>query len=190
MKLYEIVVAGQEEVAYGLLSGLAMGREKNETVYRCSSYDIKSTHLDKSIAEKLGFGKKYSNFIVGESMLEAGTKALKSIGNELDIAIESYDELTGLSFQFELKIYSEEVGETAKSVLAERDSSIRISGYEPKEIINEDAEGAELYAPEHDYILQGKGDVKGPFSPTLSFYFRLKDIAQVKLSQLSIQVAE
>lgn len=190
MKLYEIVVAGQEEVVYGLLRGLAMGREKNESVYRCSEYDIQTSHHDQSIAEKLGFGKKYSNFIVEESMLEKATESLTAFAEEVEISVESFFEVTGLSFEFEMKIYSEELGDSVKSIIQERNSAIQLAGYDPEEIIKEGAEGAELYAPEHDYTLQGKGDVSGPFSPTLSFYFRLKDISQVKLTPLTIEVAE
>ncbi|MCF7804794.1 MAG: hypothetical protein K9N46_04395 [Candidatus Marinimicrobia bacterium] len=190
MKLYEIVVSGQEDFVHGLLRGFALGREKNEKVYRCSEYNIASNHHKASIASKIGLGKKYSNYVIEESMLQAATEVLKSFEEDLEFTIEKVHEIAGLTFGFSMQIYSEKFGEQALDIIQERDESIELSDYESEEIINEGAEGTEMYAPEHDYVLKGSGTAAGPFGKILSFYYRLQQIEQVDLEMMQIQVAE
>ena len=190
MKLYEILVTGEDAFVHGLLQGFALGREKNEKVYWCSDYDIITMHHTQSIASKLGLGKKYSNFVVEASMLQAVTDALESFEEDLDFSVEKVNEVTGLEFDMEIEIFSEKHGKLAQQVIANRDPDITLQDFSGEEMYRKDAEGAELYAPEHEYIYKGEGQVKGPFSTVLSFYYRLKDIPQVKLSKMRIRIAE
>ena len=147
-------------------------------------------HLEQSILGKLGLGGKYTHYIVEESLVEPATNLIRSLTDEFDIHVEVVEEVDRLIFEFEMQVYSREIGRQVSEIIEERDEDIEVTGFEPEEIVREDAGGPEMYSPEHEYELIGEGKVSGPFSETLSFYYRLKDYEQVHLTELSLQVKE
>ena len=46
----------------------------------------------------------------------------------------------------------------------------------------------ELYAPEHDYELRGKGTAQGPFEKILQFYSQLSAIDQVHTEKMELMI--
>lgn len=190
MKLYDLVVEGNTQLAQGLMIGFVAGRNKNEHIYHGKDYHIKPMHLDESILDKLGLGKKYTHYVIVDSLVEPSIKLIETLTEEFGIEVVSVEEVKDLSFDLELKIYSKEIGEAVKKIIANRDEVIELTGYQPEEKIREDAKGQELYAPEHDYELTGTGSVGGPFQETLAFYYRLWEYDQVHLSELSLKIKD
>jgi len=188
--LFEIVTKGSGDFIFGLLNGIALGRDRDEKVYRGGDYDFKNTHLHKSIAEYLGIGKQYSQFMVPESMIEQATKSLQIFSDDLGYTVETTQEIKGLHFDFSMEIFVRKNGERVLEIIRNREETIRISDFDPEEIVHADAKGAEMYAPEHDYELRGNGRVSGSFSEVLAMYYRLKEVDQVNVTPVEIELAE
>jgi len=188
MKLYEIVVKNRPEFTDGFVHGFGLGRAKGEQVYRCSDYNISAVHLKKHIADMLGIGGKYSNYVVEESLVKPLEEAFDTLKEPADLETQEIHEVQGLRFRFEVRIFAKKLGEKAKRIIDGRDEEIDLSGYEPKEIIHEDAAMTELYAPEHDYELRGQGTAQGPFEKILQFYSQLSDIDQVHTEKMELVI--
>ncbi len=190
MKLYEIVIQHKPEIALAFLKGLVFGRNKNEQLFPCAACNISTAHLKKHIANRLGLSGKYSNFVVEASLLEPVTEGIKEVASDLHIELHEVHEVTGLRFDFKVNIFNEEIAEKAKQIIEQRDDEIQLHGYEPKEVVHDEAEGAELYAPEHDYELRGKGTVEGPFHKVKALHDQLDAIDQVECSKMALLIAE
>lgn len=174
----------------GLMIGFVAGRGKNERIYHGKDYDIKPVHLHSSILDLLGLAGQYTHYIIEESLVQPVTQLVKSLEGEYGITLESIEEIDHLEFHFDLKIYSKEIGARVMEIFQNKEDDIVITGFEPKEITREDAAGAELYSPEHDYELTGEGDVQGLVQSLLPLYYRLKEIEQVHLSEITLKIKE
>lgn len=190
MKLFSIVIKNNTKLVQGLMIGFVAGRGKNERIYHGKDYDIKPVHLQSSIIELLGLGGQYTHYIIQESLVKPVSDLVKSLEEDCGISLESVEEIDHLEFHFELKIYSKEIGERVLEIFRNKEDDITIAGFEPEEIVREDAEGPELYSPEHDYELTGEGDAQGHVQSLLSFYYRLKEIEQVHQSEITLKIKE
>jgi len=190
MKLFSIVIKNNTNLVQGLMIGFVAGRGKNERIYHGKDYDIKPVHLQSSIIDLLGLGGQYTHYIIQDSLVEPITDLIKSLEEEYGISLESVEEIDHLEFHFELKIYSKEIGDRALEIFRNKGDDINVTGFQPEEVVREDAQGPELYSPEHDYELTGEGDVQGEVQSLLSFYYRLKEIEQVHLSEITLKIKE
>lgn len=188
MELFEIVVKNRPEFTDGFVHGFNMGRGNEEQVYRCSDYNISAVHLKKHIADLLGIGGRYSNYVMERGLIEPLRKALDDLKKPADLSIQEVHQVMGLRFKFEVRIFAKELGQKAKQIIDNRDQAIKISGYNPKEEIHKDAEVTELYAPEHDYELRGKGEAEGPFEKILPFYNQLASIDQIHTEKMELLI--
>lgn len=189
MELIEVIIQGKEERVLGFVYGLAGGQDFSEKVYRCQDHDISSKHHREGIAKYLGIGGKYTNFILPGSLEEPLLQALNRYGEQLGISLKDKMEVHGLTFEFKGRIYSEKIAGEVREIIEGRDEEIGLSGYEPEERVHDEAEGYELYAPEHDYELRVFGKVQGPFDAVLSFYKQLEDFSQIHTSDLECEVS-
>ncbi len=110
--------------------------------------------------------------------------------SDLGISLHEVHGVSGLSFDFEVNVFNPEIGKEVLSLIENRDDAIRLEGFEPEEIVEKDAAGTELYAPEHEYELKGKGYAEGPFEKIIAFYSALSEIDQVNCSDMALQVVE
>ncbi|HKJ69108.1 MAG TPA: hypothetical protein VKA68_14210 [bacterium] len=190
MKLYEIVIQHRPEIAHAFLRGFVLGRNRDEHFFECAECNISTAHLKKHIADRLGLSGKFSNYVTEESLLEPLKEAVEEAKSILGIELHEVYEVTGLRFDFTVNVFNKRIGNQLKQILEQRDDTIQLQGYDPKEVVHEEAEGAELYAPEHDYELRGKGRAEGPFLPVLTFYEQLEEIDQVESGKMALLIAE
>ena len=66
-------------------------------------------------------------------------------------------------------------------------TDIKIEKYEPVEHIVKDAEGMELYAPEHDYTFECEGIAIGGFESMIEFRRKMDDNPLIEISRMRLQ---
>jgi len=189
MERVEIVIQGDEEKIYGFVTGFAAGRDMADQIIPCQDYNISTEHHPEGISRYLGIGGKYTNFIIPKSLRQPLEEALQGYGSDLGLEVEEVRDISGLSFSFSGKIYSEGIAEQVKTVLENRVEKIELSDYEPQEIKHKEAEGHELYAPEHNYEYRVSAKVSGPFTEVLAFYRQLEQFDQIHLKKMRCQIS-
>ncbi len=191
-KFFEVVLEGHEKAMYGLLEGFMLAGNIEGNYYFSKDCGIESETFMDAIIEWVSLKAKLHHVIMEESILKALEQAIKSIKNESDLKvvnpkiIKSSKELKDASFTFEAKAYGKKYGEEIKNILTNTPSGIKLEGYKPTEIIDKDAKGAELYAPEHDYIFEAGGTISGNVKEVIEFRKILDDHPLINPDKINI----
>ncbi len=100
--------------------------------------------------------------------------------------IKEERELERARFRFEVATPSRNVAQLVRDTLAGVPPQTFISGFEPRERLNHDATGTELYSPLHDYEFQGNGEVQGDIDGVIKMRQRLCTIEFVKCNEIEL----
>lgn len=188
MALIEIIVQGNTDFVHGYLQGIVDARDQYEELFPGFNYDFTKKHLRQSIAESIGIGKKHARFFISNYDKEQIPEKLEYYTKRCQFDIEEIHVVTGLSFDFEFEVYNREIADGLREIIDERPDEVHVTGYIPQETINKDAEGHELYSPQHSYIFSGKGTVAGPFEKVIMIYDSLSEYDQVQLEPLQVEI--
>jgi hypothetical protein len=64
-------------------------------------------------------------------------------------------------FHFEFDTPSRAVAEKIKKLFASLPAGAAVRDFTPEEVVDPEARGTEVYAPEHEYVFRGKGVIEG-----------------------------
>ena len=188
MALIEIIVKGNTDVVHGYLQGIVDARDQYEELFPGADYDFTKKHLRQSISESIGIGKKHVRFFISNYDKEHIPEKLEHYTSKCQFEIEEIHVVTGLRFDFDFEVYNQEIADGLREIIEERPEEVHLTGYDPEETVNENAEGHELYSPEHSYIFSGKGTVAGPFDKVIKLYDSLSEFDQVHLKRLQVEI--
>ena len=188
MALIEIIVKGNTDFVHGYLQGIVDARDQYEELFPGADYDFNEKHLSKNIAESIGIGKKHVRYFLSNYNKEQIPEKLKYYASKCNFEIEEIHVVTGLSFDFDFEVYNREIADKLREILDKRPEDIQVTGYDHKETVNEDAEGPELYSPEHEYIFEGEGTVTGPFDKVIKICDSLSEFDQVHVQPLQVEI--
>jgi ABC-type oligopeptide transport system substrate-binding subunit len=188
MALIEIIVKGNTDFVHGYLQGIVDARDQYEELFPAFDYDFTKKHLKNSIAESIGIGKKHTRFFISNYDKEQIPEKLEYYTSRCDFEIEGIHVVTGLSFSFDFEVYNQDIADGLREIIEGRPEPVHVTGYDPEETINEEAEGPELYSPQHDYVFSGKGTVAGPFENVIKIYDSLSEYDQVHLDPLQLEI--
>jgi hypothetical protein len=87
--------------------------------------------------------------------------ALAAATPRYDFEIREERKIERAYFHFAFDTPSRKVAESIKQVLASLPAGVAARDYTPEEIVDPKARGAEVYAPEHEYVFRGKGVIEG-----------------------------
>lgn len=168
----EIELNGPADQAVGFVEGFRLGAGNAAPVWYAGREEVdvpgfwerlrQKLHMDTHVIVPAGLGK---------AMVEA-------IGRSdlLEIEVGEVHEVDYAELAFDFEVYSREEAAAVRHVIEdELPEGVRLEGYGTEEKVHEDAKGAELYTPVHDYILSGKGRYVGPVPGILAMADRLAD---------------
>ena len=112
--------------------------------------------------------------------------ALAKAGPRYRFEIKEERELERARFRFEVETPSRNIAQLVKDTVAGAPPQTTISGFEPRERINHDATGTELYSPTHDYEFQASGEVHGDIDGVVKMRQRLCTIEFVKCHEIDL----
>lgn len=191
MKYYEVVLEGHEKAMHGLLEGFMLGSSVKCEYYFSSDWGIKTETLMEAILEWISLKAKLHHVVMNDSMLKALQKAVKT-KKDLNVVnkdiIKSAKTIKKASFTFEAKTYGKKYGDEIKAMLKKIPKGLKLSGFKPVEQNIADAKGAELYAPDHDYIFEGEGTVTGPVKEVIQFRKQLDDYPLIKAGEIELKL--
>lgn len=89
-------------------------------------------------------------------------------------------------FRFEVETPSRNIAELVKETLAGLPPQTTVSGFEPRERIDPDSAGTELYSPTHAYEFKAAGEVQGDIDGVIKMRQRLCTIEFVKCHEIDL----
>ncbi len=168
----DIELEGPGDQAVGFVEGFRLGAGETVPVWYAGREEVDVSGFWERLRERLHMETHViAPLALGRSLVEA----LKH-SELLEIEVGEVHEVDYAELPFEFELYSREEGVAVRRVVEEElPEGVRLEGYNVDEEIHEDAKGAELYTPVHDYILSGGGRYVGPVPGILAMANRLAD---------------
>jgi len=182
----EIVVYGPYFLVKGFLTGFLEGRGSTARIVFNKEEHIATEGITEKIMELVGLHGDVVHVIVPVATRDLLLDAMKKHENDWGISVKGESRVSEASFDFEFKVYGTEYAKEIKELFDNPPEGVTISGYSPKEEINEDAEGLEAYAPMHHYIFSGRGSVSGSFIEVLKMFRTARDNPLISVDLLKI----
>ena len=190
-KYLEVVLEGHEKAIQGLLEGFALGTSTECHYYFSKDWGIKTETFMEAVLEWISLKAKLHHVIMNEDMFKSLEDAIKS-SNNLSVTdkntVKSSKEIKGASFTFDAVTYGKKYGEEIKKMLSNTPNGIKLENYNPKEEIQEDAKGVEMYAPDHDYVFEAKGTISGDVHAVIEFRKILDDYPLITPDEIKIEM--
>ncbi len=122
-----------------------------------------------------GLVSRVTHFVVTSDLIGPLSEAIE-VATMVEIRIDNVNEIDHAELKFEFKCFSEEDGDAIRNVIeADLPAGVVLEGYEPKETKHENARGAEMYSPVHEFVITGRGQYHGPVEGIIELGRRLDD---------------
>jgi hypothetical protein len=137
------------------------------------------------ILEALHFAEGHTHLLVSAAFLPAFRKKLSETRFSC-LAIKAAHEVLEMLFHFSFQCYNREHAEKIKKIIDERTEGVIIEGYEPKERVDPNAAGEELYTPVHEFEFEGGGLARGPVPAIVKMYLEAQKEPLIILEKMRI----
>lgn len=187
-KYVEMVIISAKGIGEGFVRGWLRSRGDMSEVMNLEREEIERESFKELLEEFAHPGEEILHILVPENARPAVLEALAALEKEgFPAAEKTWRPHAKASALFSLEIFNRDAGEKAKLLLEKPDEGIRVEFKKNiRETVREDAEGVELYAPEHSYELKGSGSFGGEIAPALALVRELRTLgAEIKDIRLS-----
>ncbi len=189
-KLHEIVFEGHHNLIRGFIEGFLLSRSSDRRKYFFNrDVSIQAETLSEIIKEWVTMGTKLHHVIMEDSLFRAIKKALsrKKPGGLLDASIiKSAKAIKNAVFDFKFITYGEKYAAEVKKLIEKHPQALTLKNYNPIERIDETARGIEMYAPEHQYVFEGKGSFSGPLLKIMEYRGKLESHPLIDVSKITL----
>ncbi|HOP63269.1 MAG TPA: hypothetical protein PK358_10580 [Spirochaetota bacterium] len=189
-KYYEVVFEGSFETICGMLEGFILASDADWKWYSSKEAGIETETMTDIIKEWASMKSRLHHVIMEEDFHLKLQKACKDRPDMKYIKPEytkSAREIKTGSIKFTAKAYAKKYADDIKAIVEAPPADIKIEKYEPVEHIVKDAEGMELYAPEHDYTFECEGIAIGGFESMIEFRRKMDDNPLIEISRMRLQ---
>jgi len=185
---YEVVFEGHHKAIIGMLEGFILGSGNDWNYFFSDAVGVKSETFSELLLEWITMRTKLHHVILPEDFAQALQKALekKELKHVKKEYVKSSQKIKEASFSFEAKTYGRTYAAEIKALINNLPEGLTLHNYSPVEKVVEDAKGVEMYAPEHDYIFETSGMLKGNIGSLIEI--RKKMSAQPLITMKDIEI--
>jgi len=186
---YEVVFEGHYRAINGLLEGFRLGSGKDWNFFFSDDAGIKTETLTEIILEWITLKTKLHHVIMEEDFFKAFEKGVAGVKDSEFVNkkyIRSSAVIKDASVNFEAKTYGQKYGNEIKALMNNLPDALVMHDYNPIEKHRDESKGAEMYAPEHDYIYEAKGRITGPIDSLAAFRKELEDHPLVAVKEIEL----
>ena len=140
----------------------------------------------RELRDRVRHHGEVQHIVCREESVAAVRDALARAAPRFRFEIKDEREIGRAEFRFEVETPSRNVAQLVKETLAGLPPQTTVSGFEPRERIDRDSTGAELYSPTHDYEFQASGEVQGDIDGVIKMRQRLCTIEFVKCNEIDL----
>lgn len=183
----EVIVQGKEGYLCGFVRGLLIGEHSHWWPVFNHEFGIQDETLAHTLKEWVGLSDPLTRFIVPEAALPLLKRALADPRSG-GITLRQARPILGGSFDFKLEVFNAELGRRVQEIFTNVPPGVVVEGWTPVEEQDPDATGVELYSPTHDYVLKGRGSVRGSFRDVLYVHEQARREGQITESVLALEL--
>lgn len=190
---YEVVLEGHLDTIFGLLEGVKIGAGKKWDYYFSKKVDVKRETFSEAVKEWISLGAKLHHVLIEEDFLNFLKSAMSGQPENASIGmkfLKSQRKIRSGSFKFEFKAYSSKIAAEVKQLIESLPAELALEGYNPKEKVDKEAKGVELYTPDHEYVFEGEATLKGPLPELIRARSALNSKSYVEVDQIALEWAE
>lgn len=152
----EIVIKGDDRDLVPFLSGFAVGA-RARGIYFAEEAGL---HL-KLLGERIRHHGEVHHVICTDALRGVIHDALAKAAPRYRFEIKDERKIERATFSFKVETPSRDVAKAVKDAVAKPPRGVVVTGFVPRETLNPDAKGAEVYSPVHDYVFSAEGAVDG-----------------------------
>jgi len=154
---YEFIIKGDDEPTRAYIEGYFRGKGVERGYLFVEDNPISVQHLK----EVVKFGGGVFHVLCTATIKPSLESAIRSAPEELELEIMETHKLRRAYYHFKFKTANRDVAKEIKKIIEELPEDTHVTDYDPQEIIDPSAHGAEGYAPVHEYVFKGKGVIEG-----------------------------
>lgn len=183
VKHYDFVIKGESSVLCAYLEGFLRGKGIKSGYFFTEDHPIHK-HFLKELVKYHG---DVVHLICRSNLRPAIRSAITQSAGRFIFEIQESKSLTGARFDFKFNTASRSVAGLIKRLLGRHPAGVKLVDYEPREIVDPGAKGAEGYAPLHEYTFEGKGTIVGDFEGVIKVYEKLESNEFIDCDDIEIQ---
>ncbi len=182
----EIVFEGAPKVVRAFLAGLAVGKGWAEMPVLCEDAGIRSEPLGHKILERLHLEKTAVHVVAPERQASSIVSAARQVGKKVGLSLKVGRPIADAYFEYRFRVFSRRLKGRIKRVLSALPPGVRLEDATEREIVEPEARGAELYTPEHEYVFEGSGTLRGAVPGLVELRFKMSRIEWFEVEEIRL----
>ena len=187
---HQLAITGSDKALRGFIAGFEAGRGKRLEVAFGADLGIEPSSLAGRLRELIAPGSSLHAIYCSPATAVELVQALGARGGEVGLTVRSQGEVLAASFSFQVETFSADVARAIREqFLDSLPEGVERLDYRADETIHADAEGAELYAPDHRFEFRISGTFRGPFPAVVELHRRAHTFEHVTATPLALDVS-
>lgn len=188
---HQLGITGSDKALRGFIAGFEAARGKRVEIAIGTDLGIEASSLATRVRELVAPGTSLHAIYCSPATAAELVQAFGARGREVGLAVTSQCEVLAASFSFEVETFSAEVARAVREQFLDvAPDGVERLAYEAGETHHPDAEGAELYAPDHPFEFRASGTFRGPFPGVVELHRRARTLEHVTATPLTLETRE
>lgn len=186
-KYCELVIEGSFDFMKGFVLGFFEGRRIQGGAIFEVEHHIENERNFGQLLRLIGAQGDRANLLVDCGLRDMIMEAIEKRNLQNDLKIVSVKEITEAYFEFSYHAYSRKLGGELKTLFGSLPPGLRIEkGCGPKETVNPEVKGIDVYAPLHEYEIEANGEIHGCVKEVINFYGEAEHKDMVELGNIKL----
>ncbi len=188
----EFVIDGTKGWDLGFVSGFLHGRGLGGRIINAENEGFDCEPLREQLRKLFGSGLDTVHFLVPEDLVKIVEEAVSASGKaSYPLVVRHKRTIAGADFNFSVHTYARKEGQLIRKTLENPPEGVRVTMGKPfEETVDPASVGVELYAPSHEYELEGRGTVEGALDGVIELYRFCRDEELVHQEKARLIVSE
>ncbi len=189
-KWHQLVVTGNDTTLRGFVAGFEAARQMRLEVAFGADLGIEASSLAARVRALLAPGSSHHAIHCSPATATELVQALRARGQDVGLVVASQCEVLAASFSFQVETFSVDVARAiGEQFLEAAPPEVERLDYRADELHRPDAEGAELYAPDHPFEFRAAGTFRGPFPDVVQLHRLARTFEHVTASRLTLETS-
>ena len=175
----ELIFEGSLPVVRAFLTGLSLGKGWAIPFLCFDDHGIHGESRGHRALEKIKLTADLTYVAAIDRQAPAIAAAARAAHAGLGIAVRSDRPVRGAEFEFGFRLFDRRLAARLRGLLSAPRTGVAVTLAGESEDVHPEGRGIEAYAPEHDYVFEGRGVARGALPALLALREELRGIEQV-----------
>ncbi len=182
----ELVFEGSLPVVRAFVTGVGLGRGWTTPFLCFDDHGIRGESRGHRALEKIGLTADLTYVAVIDSQASVILEMARAAEERLGIAVRSDRVVRGAEFSFEFRLFDRAIAGRLRALLGAPGGDVTVVLTDENEEVHPEGRGIEAYAPEHDYVFEGRGVARGVLPAVVALREELRQFEQVECERIRL----